>query len=173
VVTQGANRRAVIGARATASVALPSAFSLGARADASANQDGGQVAVNIQDPQTYSTLELYGALSRPVFFAADPKGVRRGLSIEVIYGISLPIEFGRLVLMERYPKTFGAGVSYRQGESTVHLDVGTHDPAGGGVRLLASAQIHLPLIAERTYLIADGAFGRGSYYRGGVALRLK
>jgi hypothetical protein len=164
--TQGGNKRAIVGARATAAVALPYGLQLSARADASALQDGGAVQVDIEDPQTYSTLELYGALSRPL-------PVVKGLSAEVIYGIALPIEFGRLVLLERYPKTFAAGVRYTLGKSTVHLDVGTHDPAGDGVRVLASAQLHLAAIDERTYLFADGAFGRGSYYRGGVALRLK
>jgi hypothetical protein len=90
-----------------------------------------------------------------------------------MYGVTVPVEGGKLQVLERYPKTFGAGVGIHVGHSWLAVALAPkHDPAGSGAHVLIGGSIQVPG-EEHTFLVGDTALGRGSYWRGGVALRLK
>ncbi len=158
----GQDRQLVVGARVAGDLRGPAGIHLVGRIDASALGDGAQV--SIEDPKSFSTLELYGGLWRDV---AGP------FAVAAVYGAALPIEGGSVAAVERYPKTLGVGVlaGNGTGETWALVMLGRHDAAGAGLRVLATGQV---LLLGRTSAVADAALGgRGSFVRAGVAVRLR
>lgn len=161
----GEDRRLIFGARAAADYALPGAVHLVGRIDASAlPTDGGTPNVSLTDLSSAQTLELYGGLWRDVY---GP------FALTVIGGTSTPLEGGQVPALERYPRTYGAGVLAGDGtgDRWLLLAAGKHEAAGDGLKLLASCQWGL---AGRTSIVADAVIGGpGSFVRAGMAVRLQ
>lgn len=160
--TVGGNKRQIVGARFLGHLRLPYRLHLTARVDATATQDGGAVEVNAADPKTFSSLESYFALERELL---GP------LTALVVYGVTLPVESGHLEVLDRYPKTFGAGVGLHVSHSWLAFALAPrHDPAGSGLHVLIGGSIQ---VESHTFIVGDTALGHGSYWRGGVGIRLK
>lgn len=158
VRTQGSETHQIFGATLAANYRLPKGFRLYARAEATRNQDGGDVAVDIYHPDTYSDLECLGGVT---YRLHGP------LHLAAFGGASVPFVAGRVDIAKPYPKTYFAGVSLGFSQTTWgYVGVGKHEPSGPGVRVLLAGQLHLK---DRASLVGEAAIGRGSYYRGGVA----
>lgn len=156
------SKRQLIGGRVAGNLGLPAHFHLVGRCDVSALQDGGDVAFEISDPNTFQSVECYAGAYRPFV---------GGLGLTAIYGLGADIEGGGIKPMERYPSTYGAGL--RVGNATgglwAYVLFGKHEASGPGFKVIVTAQVPL---RGRTSFVADGVFGKGSFYRGGIAVRL-
>lgn len=122
----------IVGARFAVKVNLPAGLILGARVDASRQQDGGTDKVEVSDPNTFQTGEGYVELRRPV---------AKGLSVGAIYGVAVPFEGGRAGVLERYPQTKAVGVRFDSPGVVVRAYVGAYDAAGPGVKGILSAEV--------------------------------
>lgn len=161
VRTQGSETHQIFGATLAANYRLPKGFRLYARVEATRNQDGGDVAVDIYRPDTYSDLEALGGVT---YRLLGP------LHLAAFGGASIPFVAGKVSIQERYPRTYFGGVSLGFSQTTWgYVGVGKHEPSGPGVRVLLAGQWRLK---DRASLVGEAALGRGSYYRGGVAIFL-
>ena len=122
----------IIGARFAIKVDLPAGFKLGARVDASRQQDGGTDAVQVADPNTFQTAEGYVALRRELV---------KGIGVEGVFGAAVPFEGGRAQVIKRYPQTLAGGLRFDSPGVTVHALVGKHDAAGPGIKGILSAEV--------------------------------
>lgn len=139
----GPDRKVFVCARVDARLSLPLGAHLLGRLDATAQRDGDPP--TLEDPQTFTTLEGTGAVTRPIAYGVGPV---------VGYGWTIPIEAGRPALVERYPRRMFAGVIAWHPEGWALAALGTDEASGAGTRLIFAAQKH---VTGRTYVGADGA----------------
>jgi hypothetical protein len=163
VVTQG-ERQEFIGARLAGDYALTEQLHLVGRLDASRIQDGGTVVLS--DPRTFRSVEVYaGAVYR----------FRPSFGLAAIAGTTYSIE-GRDGPKDPRQATYAGGLAIGDASSGAHgfLMVGSHEPAGRGVRGIASIQVPF---TEELSIVADGAFRpsddfkNDAYMRAGIAVR--
>lgn len=156
----GQDRKLLFGARASAGLALPWRCALLARVDASALSDGGALDVTFDNPESFSTIEGTAALTREL---------RGGISAAVAYGYTLPVEAGKLAIVERYPRTWMVGFAAIQPDGFVMAGVGEHQASGRGTRLLFAGQRR---VEGRTSFGVDGAVGTHSLIRAYVLVQV-
>jgi hypothetical protein len=168
----GADRKLLFGARVDAVMRAPLGIEVLGRADASALSDGAAVNVNLLDPTSFSTLELYGGLTRPVIGPAPltneiPSETTIGPAF--VYGAAFPIEAGRLAVVERHPRVWVLGGFARIGDAWILLGGGEHEATGRGARMIFAGEMPK---GPRTAIGVDGAIGPHSMLRAYLLVRL-
>lgn len=145
-LSKGASRHVIVFARAQADYQAFGPCHAAGRVEGSALGDGGAGGVNLEDPNSFTTLEIYGvgyceALS--------------GFSVGGIFGEVVDIEKG-LPVATTAPKTYGVGVILGKPYAAKWLLVkyGKHQAAGDGNRWLFALEYPL---AKNLSAIADGA----------------
>jgi hypothetical protein len=136
------------GARLTVRHTLPLGIKAFARTYAWTQGDSRAAAVKLDDWSTFRTIEfLYGAHRKLLPW----------LAAIVAAGVTIPVESGRPAELTEYPRTLFAGALLGD-ERLSHLAIGAgeYQPAGNGLRIIASTRLR---IDAKTALFAEAALG--------------
>lgn len=163
---KGASRHVLVFARAQADMLFKGCLHGWGHVEGSALGDGGAGGVNLQDPNSFTTLEMY---------VGGYCEVLSGFAIGGLFGGVVDIEKG-LPVVTSSPKTYGVNVILGKPYAGKWLLVGygVHQAAGPGNRILFAAEYEL---AKNLSVVADGAIRIGppsdtdaSFVRAGLAV---
>lgn len=157
---QGEQTHPILGARIGFDYDLGAGWHAVGRADISSTQDG--AAPTFDDPATFQTLEAYAGIQRAILPA---------VAVAVVGGAVVDLQTTSADPNRPYPKTWGVGaaIAMPAGGWCYGL-VGKHGAAGDGWKGLVTCQ---QPVGGPMSLVGDAVMGTGSFYRVGVAVRVK